>query len=89
MLWTVLEPFYINFVSVSNITQLFVILTFNHTVDFMVRGNIIFMRVVDITRDIGRVLLKVEPVLGTEIAIATLVQIQGQKQEQLSTKYLY
>ena len=33
----------------------------------MARGFMIFMRGIDIMRDIGRVLLKVEPVLGPEI----------------------
>ena len=42
------------------------ILTINHTVDYMARGFMIFMRGIDITRVIGRVLLKVEPVLGPE-----------------------
>ena len=42
----------------------------NQTVDYMARGFMIFMRGVDITRGIGRVLLKVEPVLGPEIARA-------------------
>jgi len=51
-------------------------LTINHTVDYMAQGFMIFMRGIDITwgiditRGIGRVLLKVEPVLGPEIARA-------------------
>ena len=47
-----------------------IILTINHTVDYMVHGFMIFMRGIDITRGIGRVLLNVEPVLGPEIARA-------------------
>jgi len=46
-------------------------LTINQTVDYMARGFMSFMRGVDITRAIGRVGLKVEPVLGPEIARAT------------------
>ena len=40
------------------------IITINQTVDYMARGFVSFMRGVDITRAIGRVGLKVEPVLG-------------------------
>ena len=43
------------------------IITINQTVDYMAQGFMIFMRGIDITRGIGRVLLKVEPVLGPEI----------------------
>ena len=39
-------------------------ITINQTVDYMARGFMIFMR------DVGRVLLKVEPVLGPEVARA-------------------
>jgi len=39
----------------------------------MGRGFMIFMRGVDITRGIGRVLLKVSPVLGPEIALARAI----------------
>ena len=46
------------------------VLTINQTVDYMERGFMIFMRGVNITRGIGRVFLKVEPVLGPEIARA-------------------
>ena len=46
------------------------IITINQPVDYMARGFLIFMRGVDITRGIGRVLLKVEPVLGPEIAVS-------------------
>ena len=46
-------------------------LTINQTVDYMARGFMSFMRGVDITRAFGRVGLKVEPVLGPEIARAT------------------
>ncbi len=42
----------------------------NQPVEYMVQGFIIFMWGVDIMRGIGRVLLKVEPVLGPEIARA-------------------
>ena len=48
-----------------------VILIINQTVDYMARGFMSFMWGVDITRAIGRVGLKVEPVLGPEIARAT------------------
>ena len=51
----------------------------NHTVDYMARGFMIFMRGIDITQGIGRVLLKVSPVLGLEIALATLLRFQGPK----------
>ena len=44
------------------------IITINHTVDYMGQGFMIFMRGIDITQGIGRVLLKVEPVLGPGIA---------------------
>jgi hypothetical protein len=47
------------------------------------------MLVVDVTRDIGSVLFKVEPVLGLEISPATLVRIQGQKQGRFSTNHFY
>jgi hypothetical protein len=40
----------------------------------MARGFMIFMRGIDITWGIGRVLLKVEPVLGPEIARPVSVQ---------------
>ena len=46
------------------------IITINQTVDYMARGFKSFMRGLDITRAIGRVGLKVEPVLGPEIALA-------------------
>ena len=46
------------------------IITINHTVDYMARGFMIFMRGIDITWGIGRVLLKVSPVLGPKIARA-------------------
>ena len=42
----------------------------NQTVDYMALGFMSFLRGVDIMRGIGRVLLKVEPVLGPEIARA-------------------
>ena len=38
--------------------------TINQNVDYMARGFMSFMQGVDITRAIGRVGLKVEPVLG-------------------------
>ena len=53
-------------------------ITINHTVDYMARGFMSFMRGVDITRAIGRVGLKVEPVLGPEIARATASAIWAQ-----------
>jgi len=40
------------------------ILSINQPVDYMARGVKIWMRVVDITRAIGRVALKVKPALG-------------------------
>jgi len=43
-------------------------ITINQTVDYMGQGFMSFMQGVDITRAIGRVGLKVEPVLGPEIA---------------------
>ena len=58
-------------VAVDRFTRIVsMILTINHTVDYMARGFMIFMRGIDITRGIGRVLLKVEPVLGSEITRA-------------------
>ena len=45
-------------------------ITINQTVDYMALGFRIFKRGVDITRGIGSVLLKGEPVLGPEIAQA-------------------
>ena len=41
-----------------------------HTVDYMARGFMSFMRGVDITGSIGRVGLKVEPVLGPEMYVS-------------------
>ena len=65
---------------IFNLTK---ILTINQTVDYMARGFMIFMRGIDITRGIGRVLLKVEPVLGPEIARAyaneNIVVVSGPK----------
>ena len=49
--------------------------TINQTVDYMARGFMSFMLGVDITRAIVRVGLKVEPVLGPEIARATASSI--------------
>ena len=46
------------------------LLTINQTVDYMARGFMIFMWGVDIARGIGRVLLKVESILGPEIVRA-------------------
>jgi len=57
------------------------ILTINHTVDDMVRGFMIFMRGIDITWGIGRVLLKVEPVLGPGIARAYLGPLNGTRRQ--------
>ena len=53
------------------------ILTINHTVDYMARGFMSFMRGVDITRAIGRV----EPVLGPEIARVTASAIWAQNRK--------
>ena len=53
-------------------------ITINHTVDYMARGFMSFMRGVDITRAIGRFGLKVEPVLGPEIARGTASAIWAQ-----------
>ena len=47
------------------------LLTINQLVDYMARGFMILMRGLDITWAIGRVAVKVEPVLGPEIARAT------------------
>jgi len=58
-------------------------ITFNQTVNYMARGFMSFMRGVDITRAIGRVGLKVEPVLGPEIARATASAIWGQNRRDL------
>ena len=58
-------------------------LTIIHTVDYMARGFMSFLRGVDITRAIGRVGLKVEPVLGPEIARATASAIWAQKKHKL------
>ena len=44
----------------------------------MARGFMSFMRGIDITRAIGRIGLKVEPVLGPEIARATASTIWAQ-----------
>ena len=44
--------------------------TINQPVDYMAQGFMILMRGLDITRAIGRVALKVEPVLGPKIARA-------------------
>ena len=51
---------------INNIKQHFI--TINQTVDYMARGFMSFMRGVDITRAIGRVGVKVEPVLGPKQA---------------------
>ncbi len=53
-------------------------ITINHTVDYMAQGFMSFMRGVDITRAIGRVGLKVQPVLGPEIALAVARAIWAQ-----------
>ena len=58
-------------------------LTINQTVDYMAQGFMSFMRGVDITRAIGRVGLKVEPVLGPEIARATASAIWAQNRRGL------
>jgi len=56
-------------------------LTINQPVDYMVWGFMIFMRGVDIMRAIGRVGMKVEPVLGPKQArLSTL----GNKRVQVS-----
>ena len=47
------------------------IITINEPVDYMARAVMILMRGKDITRAIGRVGLKVEPVLGSEIGPKT------------------
>ena len=49
--------------------------TINQTVDYMARGFMSFMRGVDITWAIGRVGLKVEPVLGPEVFAGRKVKI--------------
>ena len=55
------------------------ILTINEPVDYMARAIMSLMRRKDITQAIGRVGLKVELVLGTEIAQATASVIWAQK----------
>jgi len=47
----------------------------------MARGFVSFLRGVDITRAIGRVGLKVDPVLGPEIARATVSTIWAQNRQ--------
>jgi len=79
--------FYLNFVLFSNVTELILIPSLNHTVDFWC-GVISFL-CWSLMRDIGSVLFKVEPVLGLEISPATLVRIQGQKQGRFSTNHFY
>ena len=54
------------------------ILTINQTVDYMAQGFMSFMQGFDFTQAIGRVGLKVEPVLGPEIARATASAIWAQ-----------
>ena len=54
------------------------ILTINQPVDYMVQGFMILMQGVDITQAIGRVVLKVEPVLGPEIALTVARAIWAQ-----------
>ena len=54
------------------------LLTINQPVDYMARGFMSLMQGVDIMRAIGRVALKVEPVLGPEIARATVCAIWAQ-----------
>ena len=54
------------------------IITINEPVDYMARAVMIFRRGKDITQAIGRVGLKVEPVLGPEIAQATTSAIWAQ-----------
>ena len=56
-------------------------ITINQPVDYMARGFMIFMRGIDITWGIVRGLLKVEPVLGPEIARATASAIWAQTGE--------
>ena len=56
-----------------------VILTINQPVDYMAWGFMIFMWGVDITRAIGRVGLKVEPVLGPKQAILSTQPFQWPK----------
>ena len=56
-------------------------ITINQTVDYMAPGFMIFMRWIDITQGIERVLLKVEPVLGPEIAQATASAIWAQNRQ--------
>ena len=55
-----------------------VLITINQPFDYMVRGFMILMQGLDITRAIGRVAVKVEPVLGPEIARATASAIWAQ-----------
>jgi len=48
----------------------------NQTVDYMVLGFMIFMRGLDITWGIGRVLLKVSPVLGPDFRAQNRLNFQ-------------
>ena len=65
-------------ISAKYIPVHYLLLTINHTVDYMARGFMSFIRGVDITRAIGRVGLKVEPVLGPEFTRATASAIWAQ-----------
>ena len=54
----------------------------------MAQGFMSFMRGIDITRAIGRVGLKVEPVLGPEIARATASAIWAKNRRGLKLNHL-
>jgi len=56
-------------------------ITINHNIDYMGRGIMIFRRGIDITRGIGWVVLKVEPVLGPGIARAYLGPLNGTRRQ--------
>ena len=60
-------------------------ITINKIVDYMVRGFNSFMQGVDIMQAIGRVGLKVEPVLDPEIARATAGAIWAQNKRDFQT----
>ena len=55
------------------------LITINQTVDYMAQGFMSFMRGIDIKWAIGRVGLKVKPVVGPEIARATASSIWAKK----------
>ena len=63
------------------------VLTINEPVDYMAQAVMILMRDKDITRAIGRVGLKVEPVLGPEITRATASAIWAQTRRKVKVYF--